>query len=80
MVHEVLMTMYATHLWMIPPVAITNYVHESGLGSPRSLEAVVFYRRLHTHNTHELATWPKSPPIWMHTRVTHQSYELLVHM
>ena len=24
MVHEVLMAMYATHMWMIPPVAITN--------------------------------------------------------
>ena len=55
-------------------------VHESGLGSPRSLEAVVFYRRLHAHNTHELAAWPKSPPIWMHTSVTHQSYELPIHM
>ena len=80
MVHEVLMTMYATYLWMIPPVAITNELNESGLGSPRSLEAVVFYRRFHTHNTHELARWWKSLPIWMHTSVTHQPYELVIHM
>ena len=33
----------------------------------------------HTHNTHELATWRKSPPISMHTSVTHQPYELLIH-
>ena len=38
------------------------------------------YRRFHTHNTHELATWPKSPPIWMHTSVTYSPYELLIAM
>ena len=38
------------------------------------------YRRFHTHNTHELATWRKLPPISMHTSVTHQPYELFICM